>query len=982
MQLPAPLRLASSTPFVGRARERSALNALLPRAEGEGRRIGLVGGEAGSGKSRLVREFAQEAAADGVVVLYGACDAVVRTPYGPFVKAIDGLVRGTDTESLRAGIGATGGELGRLFPELRGRLGDLPDPIAGDADTERHRLHTAVTDLLADSARRAPVLLVLEDCHWADTPSLLLLRHLAHSAADARILVLATFRDTEADVPAELADTLADLRRREEIVRLHLGGLSIDEVASFILQAAKAQALEPPGLAAELRDLTEGNAFLVCELWRTLVETGLVALDGDTVRLTRPLGDVATPESVREVVSQRLSRLGTATRDLLELAAVTGPDFDLAVLRNAAANDTPLSEALEPAIRCGMIEETPSQGLTFRFTHELVRRALYDRLTSLRRAELHLAVAEALEAEEGDRDARALADLAHHFMAAAPIDPAGRAVEYNLLAARAAASALAYEDAAAGLRAALEIGIDDEHARATVYLELGWLQFRSGGSFDAFASIREAATIARRLGDGELLAQAAIGYENAGWRPAVRDPYALELLEEASSALSPDDSPLRVGLLAGLARALDLRGNRRRGVVVRESAIAMARRIDDRRGLATTLVRAYWSRGETELEEILEMLTEARDIGVELGDMEITAEAMEWRVATLMALGELEAARDQLVVVRDLAQQTRQPFIIHVAEHYAAALALLDGRLAEADEAAERSREWGQLLTGRDTFGVYGIQMFGIRREQGRLAELAPVIRLVALDGRADGAWRPGLAALLAELGMVDEARNELVRVRAEGLDVLRLSLWLASLTCLADAASIVEDVPTAELVYPELEPLAGTNVMIGQGVACYGAADRYLGMLAATLGATALAAGHFEAALALNRRMGATTWVAHTAYEYGRLLATTGEPDRAAAMLTEAAALGTRIGMPALLARIQAVGGTPPSSLPDGLSAREAAVLRLVAQGRSNREIGAELFISEHTAANHVRSILRKTASANRTEAASYAHRRGLVSE
>jgi len=352
---------------------------------------------------------------------------------------------------------------------------------------------------------------------------------------------------------------------------------------------------------------------------------------------------------------------------------------------------------------------------------------------------------------------------------------------------------------------------------------------------------------------------------------------------------------------------------------------------------------------------------------------------MEWRAAALLALGEMASARQEVAATLEMAQHTRQPFILHVVEHYQSALALLEGRLAESETAAERSREWGQLLSGRDASGVYGIQMFGVRREQGRLAELAPVIRILASDHRIDGPWRPGFAAMLAELGMEQQVRRELDRVRDEGLAPLREALWLASLTYLTDAATAAAHTEVAELVYPELAPLAGTNVMVGHGVACYGAADRYLGMLAATLGDTDTAERHFEEALRLNRRMGATTWLAHTAYEYGRMRLRLND-DRAHPLLADAARLAETIGMPTLLGRLRAL--TPPvrSPLPDGLSAREIDVLGLVSRGLSNREIGADLFISEHTVANHVRAILRKTACANRTEATAYAYRRGLT--
>ena len=184
--LPGPLRLTPSFPFAGRARELRALAALVPRDQDEGLRLALIGGEAGSGKSRLVRELANGAAVDGALVLYGACDSVVRLPYGPFVDALSQLVRGIGSETLREAIGPGGGELSRLLPDLPDRVGELSPPPGVDPDTERHRLHGAVSDLLVAASREAPLMLVIEDAHWADTPTLLLLRHLARGASDAR----------------------------------------------------------------------------------------------------------------------------------------------------------------------------------------------------------------------------------------------------------------------------------------------------------------------------------------------------------------------------------------------------------------------------------------------------------------------------------------------------------------------------------------------------------------------------------------------------------------------------------------------------------------------------------------------------------------------------------------------------------------------------------------------------------------------------
>jgi len=974
--LPASLRIQSPFPFVGRRSQLETMRTLLPRAEGEGRRVVLLGGEPGSGKSRLVREFAAEAAGEGALVLYGACDAVVRSPYGPFVQALGRLSRVLDPAELRAALGG-GGELIRLLPDLPALIGELPPPVHADPDTERHRLHTTVTDLLGGVSRRRPLLLVIEDGHWADAPTLLLLRHLARSVWTGRVLLFATFRDTEAEVPEALSQTLADLRRADDVVRLRVGGLSTDEVSEFVERAARDDVgSDLDEVAQSISDLTGGNAFLVCELWRALIETE----DGeamDAKRLAERLAGLGTPESVREVVGQRLARLAPATTRLVELAATAGAVFELDIVRAASRiPERELVAALDEAIRSGIIEEL--RGLSYRFTHEIVRRAVYDQMSGLSRAELHLRVGEAWEAAR--RGTRALPDLAHHFAAAVPLGDAKRAIDYSVRAARAARDSLAFDEAEDLLEKALELGIETARERAFVLLELGLVRHRAGKAFDALDALRSAAKIARQEHDAKLLAQAAIGFEEASWRPGPGGN-AVGLLEEAAAALDDQPSELRVGLLSGLARALDMQGKHKRAAIVRSSAIALARQLDDRTGLATILVRSYWSRGEVSTERIVEALAEARVLGEDLGNSELQAESVSWSVPALVAMADIPPARKQTARLREMAQFTAQPFYFHVAEHYGAALALSDGRLDDAEAMALRSEEAGRGLTGRDASGTYGIQMFSLRREQGRLAELAPVVRILA--GRhGDGPWRPGMASLLAELGMHAEAKQQLDRVAREGVAQFA-ELWLASLTYLTDACAAVGHEPVAALLYPALAPHERTNVMIGHLVVCYGAADRYLGMLAANLGDWDRAEEHFERAIALNRHMGARTWLAHTEYEYARMLLACGGSarDRARAHLSRARELAAAIGLRTLSARIAAIAAPLlPSGFPNQLSAREADVLRLVARGLSNREIGAQLYISEHTAANHIRSILRKTGCANRTEAASYAHKHGLA--
>ncbi len=984
--LPGPLRLSPAFAFAGRTHELATLRALLPRAAGEGRRAAFVAGDPGSGKSRLVRELARGVAEEGATVLYGDCDGVVGSPYRPFASALEHLVRHADPETLRRHLGATAGELTRLLPELEARVGGFPAPAASDADTERHRLHTAVTDLLVGISSEAPLLVVLEDVHWADASTLQLLRHLVRSGAAARMLLVATFRDADADVPEALAETLVDVYRTEGVVRIRLGGLSDDEIAEFVRLAA---AVEPaPELRSAMEGLTGGNAFLVTELWRELLDSGAIEIGPGWARLARPAAELGAPTTVREVVSQRLVRLSGEANEVLALAAVAGADFELDTVRRTHVVPEPiLLDAVDEAVGNGLLVEEPGGRLAYRFAHELVRRAVTDRLSASRKAEIHLLVAEALEAGRPQGDSRAvLAALAHHYAAAAPIGGVERAVDYNLLAADSAVRALAFGEAEDRFRVALELGVRDPGERADVMLRLGDACHRAGHADAALDAFSRAAELARSLGDPEALARAAIGFEQAAWRPAMHDAESVDRLGEAAAALEQDDSELRARVLSGLARALELRGESSRAALARDESIAMSRRRGDARTLGATLATAYWARGSSTNEDVNRMLLEAREIGRELDDVEIESEALSWLAPSYVVLCDHDAAREAIAQLHSIAKRLSQPFHHHVAEHYAAAIALCDGDLPAAEVAARRSQEWGRLLTGRDASGTFAIQMFGLRREQGRLAELAPVVRLLDAETR-ESAWGPGLVALLAELGMEDDARRELDRILDTGLGALRPSLWLASLVYLADACAVLGDVEAAAVLYPELAAYSGSNVMIGHLVACYGAMDRYLGMTAAVLGDWERAEEHFRAALALNTRLGARTWLAHTAYGYARmLLARNAGDDRSHArgQLGLALGLAKTIGLPGLARRAAELGTDvePTATLPHGLSPREVEILVELTRGRSNREIGRVLHISEHTAANHIRSILRKTRCANRTEAAGYALRHGIVPE
>ncbi len=479
-RMPGPLVPEPAFPFVGRRDELASLRALLGRAElGQGA-FAVVAAEAGGGKTRLAREIAHEAAARGALVLYGTSDATVRIPYAPLRQWLEYLLRVCDPGKLRECLG-DGGILARLVPEVA-MVAGAPVPPTGEIEADRYLLQHAAAALLGRLAQTRTLLVIADDVHWADDETLQLLRELARTAPETSMLVVASYRDAPAESRPDVVDALADLWRLDGVARLSLGRLSTEEVATLVREAAAA---EPTAdLVAALTELTDGTPLLVCELWRELLATDTVEVSAEAVRLVGRIEEISGPERIRDVVRQRLGRLGPGVTAIVELAAVAGSTFDVPVITEAADGDRAgVQAALDNALSAGLLEELPGPTLAGRFTHELVRRAVYDRLSPLRRAELHLGVGEALERVHADDVTRVVQELAIHFTHAAVTTGPERAIDYNIRAAEAAVNADAYAEAADRLTTALELGIQDDQLRVHVQTELE-LVLRGLGRFE------------------------------------------------------------------------------------------------------------------------------------------------------------------------------------------------------------------------------------------------------------------------------------------------------------------------------------------------------------------------------------------------------------------------------------------------------------------------------------------------------------------
>jgi len=429
--------------FVGRERETRELAEAWARARGRQRQLVLLSGEPGIGKTRLSLEFARRCADEPAHVLAGRCDEEALIPYQPFVEALSWYARTCPEPDLRAALAEAGGggELGPVVPDFLTRIPDLPPPTPMNAQGQRYRLFETVSALLAATSKAFPVLLLIDDLHWADKPTLSLLRHIVRGSDPAALCVIGTYRESELVAGHPLGELLADLRREQAVTRVSLGGLERQQVGMLVETVASS--VVSSALAKQLTDSTGGNPFFVGEMLRHLQETG--ALTQPTVERSGAIRmEVGLPEGVREVILRRVSRLSEGCNRGLTLASVLGREFDLEVLQAFDdLTEDQLLDGIDEARRAQLVDEAPGRPGRYSFHHALIRDTLYDGLAAPRRLRLHRRAGEALERlTEGSEPP--LADLAHHFVHARVAD---KAADYATRAADRMTDALAHEEA-------------------------------------------------------------------------------------------------------------------------------------------------------------------------------------------------------------------------------------------------------------------------------------------------------------------------------------------------------------------------------------------------------------------------------------------------------------------------------------------------------------------------------------------------------
>jgi tetratricopeptide (TPR) repeat protein len=931
--------------FVGRDHELAVLRAALHDASAARGRLLFLVGDPGIGKTSLAAELADEATREGAQVLIGrADDGEGASPFWPWVQIVRGYLDQVDTDTVRRELGAGAADVADVIPDVRERVPGLAVRRELPSAQARFRFFDSFTRFLRAAARRRPLVLILDDLHWFDEPSLLLLRFLARDLSGARLLVIATYRDIGLDREHPLTRILGDLVGHPGIQSLRLRGLTGREISEFVEHATGATAA--PQLISSIAAQTDGNPFFLTEVVSLLVaDPGLMT--------GRHPASLPVSHGVRAAIGRRVQSRSGACQHMLVAAAVLGHEWSLAALEalgqrfGLAPTGEQLQGAVEEAVAAHIIAVVPQAVSRYSFTHALVREALYEELNAARRAQLHRQIAEVLEtmlesAPAVPRSAGSghiLSELAYHaFRAVEAGGDTDRAVTYATRAGDWAMAVLAYEDAALQYRRALQtldLRGTDGARQAELLTRLGDALGKAGDVPQARDAFGRAAAVARQLPDttgstrASLFARAVLGTGGEWWLGMGRpDP---ELLEEALGALAPGDSELRAQILSRLAVArYRSSGTQARGIALSQEAVEMARRIGDPATLALALHSRRWTLWAPDhLEARLSVATELARLARETGIRELALQAHAWRLGDLLELGDIDGVRREADIYARLAAELRQPTYQWWTAMFHAMLATLRGHFADAERLAREGvalAERGQPEVARQVLGSY----LGILREtRGPLLEQVATLKTLVERHPTLPIWRANLAHIYAQAGRTTDARHEIELVAAHDFADLPQDLrWLPTVTMLSQACAAIGDRPRAATLYDLLRPHAGRFVVVASGAGpCMGPVSRFLGLLAGAMARWSEAQQHFQDALTTSERIGARPWVAVVGTNYARMLidrAEFGDRDRARELLAAALETARELGMTRLQETIEKLDVEPSAARAPGRGASE----------------------------------------------------------
>ena len=854
--------------LIGRAPELSRLRRYLQELRRGRGQIGIVSGAPGTGKSMLLQEIAREAQASSISVLWGYChDDAGTPPFWPWQQAARRLLETLPDPGAVVFVGGLAPQLCKLIPELEECIPRLPATTDQPLETQRFQLFDAVCQLFVRAARTGPVVIVLEDLHWADEASLRLLDFAAAVLPRAPVLLLASLRDL--NLRPALGGALNTVLKRSDAELMELEGLDASGVAALLSSIA------PNVPSAQLVDrvtaLTGGDPFFVSQL------AGLIASAGGA------LDPSELPKEAVAVVRRRLAQLPEELTQVLRQASILGSDFHVSDLRRTGGSTTPrLLELLEQAARMRIVQ--PIGRGAYRFAHPTIHKTVYGDLPPGERAALHRRAAEAL-AEAYVEDPRARVDeIALHYFEAALDGDLARAIEFGSLAALSAFEATAYEESAAHYRRTLLLVerqvSDDPLQRGRLHLKLGDALHGSNAPLEAVRTqYAQAAELGMRTGNSDLLVDAATRYAGRG---ALRfkvhreagtvDDTEIRLLEQALSAVGDDDSPRRAVVCAWLAYSLYNTAQDERRAALSAEAIEVARRLGDPRVLAEALLtRQYSVRGPSTLRDRIEMQSELIGVARGCGARGLLLDAHHSRAWARLEAADLEAAAADIDTSVRLANEVGEskPY-----DRGGAWARMQDAAAGRLDKIERWLGEQDDSLEGGRANQSRAIQNFMLLLLRDRIAELLPGLEAYAQRFPLPVAWHAALICCYAAVGRTQDAQTELHRLRPGNFACVPDDHnWLSSCSFLANASLVLRDRHSAEALYGNLLPYADRLIVIGLGGPMAGSVERPLGELAWVLGEHGQAIGHFERAVAVNDGAQAPVWTAWTELDWAQML-------------------------------------------------------------------------------------------------------------
>ena len=872
-------------PFLGREAEIAALSSDLDAAESGRGGLALIGGEPGIGKSRLADELAGRARDGGFLVLWGRAWEDAGAPaYWPWIQILRSYLRQTDADVARSRLGPGAADIAHILPELGDLFPELPPPQPAESDAARFQLFDSTATFLRSAGDDRTMLVVLDDLHAADSSSLRLLRFLSSQLADMRVLVVATFRDTELTPTHPLTDVMADLAREPTTRTVTVHGLGRQALRTLIGATAGQEPNEQ--LVSALLRGTKGNPLYASEAVR------LLSAEGGLDQLARsPTAHIAVPPGVRATIGRRLERLATETRALLQVGAIVGPEFDDELLGTIAELDAAaLERGLDEAVREGLLLEVAGAIGRHRFSHDLIRETLYDELGAGRRMRLHRRAAEVLEQRHGADPGSHLAELAYHFFEGQPTgSDDAPAIAYARRAGDEAARSLAFEEAVRLYEMALaaldRAGRADPRMKLDLLLALGDAHNKSGDVPAGREALLDAAGIARNLGATVDLAQAALGVGGRmAWSRPGFETRLIPLLQDALVHLGGADDRLRVKLLSRLACAWRSSPEQRSASdALSRQAIELARSLDDEDTLCFAFAGRFWAIWWPENpEERLGVANEMLAVAEGLGDAERMLDARLMLFLIHTELSDMTSARRELAEMVRTVTDLRQPGSLWLGIANRALMVLLEGDFDTAEAILGEEADPGSYFTlARDNISAARFHRFLLARERGGIGELESEVRMSVDEFPWYPLHRAAHVITLLESARADEARAALEELgRDEFAALYRDNEWLLAMSLAAEAAARLGARSASETIYAQLRPFAGRHA-IGHTEGSIGAVDRYLGLLAATLGQLDDAVEHLENAVHINERMGARPWTAHSRADLAEVLRRRDAPGR-----------------------------------------------------------------------------------------------------